>query len=114
VLLCCLLQGREMATTIGDMFVKPCTEGDSTSDASCDNAKGPKFVAVGTGSEVGMTCKAATPPCSSTCTGTSCPLCCQSLWPVLDGGVWVGWMARVSFDIPSPYEFLEETLVVHL
>lgn len=99
-----------MVTGTSDKFIKSCTDGGG--DPCINAGGGVKFVQVATASAAGMTCQA---PCSSTsCTGTSCPMCCQNLWPVVDNGVWIGWMAKVAFDMPSAYKYLEETLVVHL
>jgi hypothetical protein len=103
-----------MVTGTSDKFLKSCTDGASSADPCINAGGGVKFVQAASASASGMTCQADTPPCSSTCTATSCPLCCQNLWPVVDSGVWIGWMARVSFDMPSAYKYLEETLVVHL
>lgn len=57
---------------------------------------------------------AASGNCQATaCTVSNTTWCCQDQWPVVDGGVMVGWLTKIAFEWTAAKPYVYDTFGVH-
>jgi len=92
------------SNSVNDMWI-------NTDCGACDSAAGPKEIAY-SGDATSGNC-ASTPCTAATCSGSSCSVCCNDMWPVIDNGRWVGYLAKAHFGLPSGALAAWDSVLVH-
>lgn len=102
-----------MLPDISDMYVKSCSNANDCTNSG--QSAGEQFVKVADGgSPTDMDCKETCAGLNRpSCSAGVCSFCCQELWPVVDGTAWIGYIAKMAFIIPSPFEYIQEGIIVH-
>lgn len=59
------------------------------------------------------TCPTTTCIAGTTTTPPNCPWCCTNMWAVLDNNVWVGYMVKFSFEVPTTLSTTYSRLSIH-
>jgi hypothetical protein len=97
---------RGMANTPDEMKV-------AFNDTDQNNQNGDKNVKYGGDSSNGYCNVNPTFDCPvDPCVNGVCTVCCWDLWPVLDDGEWVGWIAKAGFN-RSGENYAWDTMMVH-
>lgn len=92
------------STSTGDMWI-------NTDCGTCNSAGGQKEILYSGGATSGDC--SSTPCTAATCSSSSCSVCCNDMWPVIDNGRWVGYLAKAHFGLPSGAVAAWDTVLVH-
>lgn len=98
-----VFQDFGFSQTVADMWI-------NADCGACNSAAGAKEISYSGDANSGncaSSCSAAT------CSGSSCSVCCNDMWPVIDNGLWVGYLAKAHFGLPSGAVAAWDSVLVH-